>query len=290
MRPILSTGLLALCCLAAPALADQPKDTPLGQKLFSQHGCTNCHGADGVHPTSKYVPVLRGKPADYLYEHATAIFGGSHQSSKTRFMHEQFCVGEVRDEGCYAPPDSGALRIIADWLAGDGHLPDEKRSSPGLYVTAVEAYTRLKEAGDQALLIDIRTRAEVAFLGMPTIATANIPYLTVGTFDEWDDKSRNFKLHPNSEFTFRVESLVRSRGLSKDAPIYLICRSGNRTAKAANLLTLAGFSQVYTITDGFEGDTAKDGPRNGERVVNGWKNAGLPWTYKLNKDAMYWEL
>ncbi|WP_295888318.1 hypothetical protein [uncultured Thiohalocapsa sp.] len=37
-------------------------------------------------------------------------------------------------------------------------------------------------------------------------------------------------------------------------------------------------------------DKAKAGPRKGERVVNGWKNAGLPWTYKLDKAAMYWDL
>jgi len=25
-------------------------------------------------------------------------------------------------------------------------------------------------------------------------------------------------------------------------------------------------------------------------VVNGWKNSGLPWSYKLDKDEMYWEI
>jgi hypothetical protein len=59
---------------------------------------------------------------------------------------------------------------------------------------------------------------------------------------------------------------------------------------AANLLNLAGYSNVFTVTDGFEGDKAKQGPRKGERVVNGWKNANLPWSYKLDKKVMYWEL
>ncbi len=39
--------------------------------------------------------------------------------------------------------------------------------------------------------------------------------------------------------------------------------------------------------DGFEGDVAKDGPQAGQRVVNGWKHAGLPWTYKLDKVKLY---
>jgi hypothetical protein len=29
---------------------------------------------------------------------------------------------------------------------------------------------------------------------------------------------------------------------------------------------------------------AKDGPQAGKRVVNGWKNAGLPWSYQLEKE------
>ncbi|MGB5736779.1 MAG: c-type cytochrome [Thiohalocapsa sp.] len=40
-----------------------------GQRLFAEHACTECHGADGIHPESKYVPILRGKSADYLYRH-----------------------------------------------------------------------------------------------------------------------------------------------------------------------------------------------------------------------------
>ena len=282
------TGLLTLL-ISAP-LAAEPPPVPPGKLLFEQHGSTNRHGPEGVHPSSKYAPVLRGKSADYLFENAVAIFAGDEKSGKTRFMHEQFCVGEAQEEGCYPPPDTPALRAIANWLGGDAALPEKKRTEPGLYVTAVDAYKRLQEAGDKAILIDIRTRAEVAFVGMPTIAAANIPYMTAGSFDEWDDKKQTFKLRPNSEFTLRVNELMSDKGLDKDTPIYLLCRSGSRSAKAANLLTQAGYSQVYSVTDGFEGDTAKEGPHKGERVVNGWKNAGLPWTYKLNKTAMYWDL
>ena len=32
---------------------------------------------------------------------------------------------------------------------------------------------------------------------------------------------------------------------------------------------------------------AKEGPKAGQRAVNGWKNAGLPWSYKLDKAKMY---
>jgi rhodanese-related sulfurtransferase/cytochrome c553 len=259
-----------------------------GQELFEEHGCTNCHGKDGIHPESKYVPILRGKSSDYLYRHATDIFAGEEASDKTVFMHEQFCIGAVQEEGCYPPPSAEDLRVIADWLGNDG-VGGKKKTPQGLYVTAVQAHEQLQNLGSKALFIDVRTRAEVNFLGMPDGTDANIPYMTVGSFDEWDEKKQRFKLRPNSEFTTRVNALVEQRGMDKETPIYLICRSGSRSAKAANILSLAGYSRIYVVTDGFEGDKAKAGPRKGERIVNGWKNAGLPWSYKLDKSAMYWD-
>jgi rhodanese-related sulfurtransferase len=76
-------------------------------------------------------------------------------------------------------------------------------------------------------------------------------------------------------------------GLGKDATIILICRSGDRSSKAQDRLQTAGYSKVYSIAEGVEGDTVKDGPQAGQRAVNGWKNAKLPWTYKLDKAKMY---
>lgn len=285
---VASFAVLVLCTpLAAETLQE---DLLEGQKLFQIYGCTNCHGANGVHPSAKYVPMLKGKSADYLHEQAVAIFGGESMSSKTAFMHDQFCIGAAQEEGCYPVPTASELRVIAEWLGAGSALPSKKQTPQGLYVTSREAYQQLQELGNKALLIDVRTRAEVAFLGMPTIAAANIPYMTIGAFDEWDDKKGTFRLRPNSGFVLAVEDLVSKRKLDKDAPIYLMCRSGSRSAKAAGLLALAGFTRVYNVTDGFEGDKAKDGPRAGERVVNGWKNSGLPWTYTLEREAMYWEM
>jgi rhodanese-related sulfurtransferase len=67
-----------------------------------------------------------------------------------------------------------------------------------------------------------------------------------------------------------------------------MCRSGGRSAMAVNLLAQAGFKNVYNITDGMEGDAVKD-PASvfmGQRLVNGWKNSGLPWTYKTDTAQM----
>jgi rhodanese-related sulfurtransferase len=66
------------------------------------------------------------------------------------------------------------------------------------------------------------------------------------------------------------------KGLSNGGPIYLICRSGSRSAKASKLLSIAGYTNFCSVTDDYEGDKAKNGPREGESMVTGWKNAGLP--------------
>ena len=76
--------------------------------------------------------------------------------------------------------------------------------------------------------------------------------------------------------------------VSKDTPIILMCRSGGtRGAPSAKQLWGKGYSKVYVVTDGFEGVKIKDGQQKNWRLVNGWKNSELPWSYKLNKQKMY---
>ncbi len=66
-----------------------------------------------------------------------------------------------------------------------------------------------------------------------------------------------------------------------------MCQSGSRVPPAARLMHEAGYGRVYTQHEGFEGLKAKSGKAKGQRVVNGWKNAGLPWSYTLDKAKMY---
>ncbi len=83
-------------------------------------------------------------------------------------------------------------------------------------------------------------------------------------------------------------SEVKKRFKTSDT-IFVMCRSGVRSAMAINMLAKAGFKKLYNITDGFEGDTLKisGSYNNGRRLVNGWKNSGAPWLYKLNSKLMY---
>jgi len=65
--------------------------------------------------------------------------------------------------------------------------------------------------------------------------------------------------------------------------ILVMCRSGGRSAIAANLLAKAGFTKVYNIIDGMEGDGNGD---SDSVVQGGWKNSSCPWTKKITPERM----
>ncbi|MBS1144940.1 MAG: hypothetical protein H6R14_2346 [Proteobacteria bacterium] len=181
--------------------------------------------------------------------------------------------------------------FAADWAPGStdwDKLPEVKKSKAGLYLTPQQAYDMKKANPKGVAFFDIRTRAEAMYVGWPGDADALVPYVEhAEIMTEWDDKRNMYKLEPNQDFVTEFERRVKDMGLGKDATIILMCRSGDRSAKAQDRLTQAGYTKVYGIAEGFEGDTAKEGAKTGQRAVNGWKNAGLPWTYKLDKTKMY---
>ena len=173
-------------------------------------------------------------------------------------------------------------------LATDpAQVPAIKQTKAALYLDAPEAYALKQKLGGKAYFVDVRTRAEVSYVGMATVVDANIPYVEHPDDAPWDEKNGRFKLDVNSDFGPELARRMSAAGLGKDDTVILICRSGDRSARAVNLLSDLGYSKVYSVVDGFEGDAAKDGPRAGQRVVNGWKNANLPWTYKLDKNKLY---
>ena len=133
-------------------------------------------------------------------------------------------------------------------------------------VSAREAWRLLEDASD-ALLLDVRTRAEWAYVGLPDISATGRPLLTV----EWQGFPGGT---PNPLFLAQAREELEAAGAGADAAILCLCRSGQRSAAAAAALTAAGFTRCFNVADGFEG------PRDGEGRrgrVAGWKAAGLPW-------------
>lgn len=170
----------------------------------------------------------------------------------------------------------------------DAKVPEYKRTPQKLYLTPRHAFQLKQKMGDKVLFVDIRTRAEAMYLGMPTVADALIPYMEhPDMLDDWDEQRNSYKWEPNNDFSLELKRRLAEKKLDQNAVIVLLCRSGERSAYAAKLLSQLNYPNVYTIIEGYEGDEAETGPRAGQHVVNGWKNAGLPWTYKLEKSKMY---
>ncbi|WP_306604370.1 rhodanese-like domain-containing protein [Azonexus sp.] len=184
-----------------------------------------------------------------------------------------------------------ALSFAADWAPGATNwdkLPEIKVSKLGLYLTPQQAYDMKKKDAKGVALFDIRTRAEAVYVGMATDVDALVPFVEhQEIMSDWDEKRTMYKLEPNQDFVPEIERRLKELGLAKDAPVILLCRSGDRSSKAADRLQAAGYTRVYSVAEGFEGDRASEGPKKGQRVVNGWKNSDLPWSYKLEKGKMY---
>ncbi len=159
-------------------------------------------------------------------------------------------------------------------------LPKGKQTTLGLYVTAAEAYDKWLAAPDEVKVFDVRTLEEYIYVGHAPMAW-NIPLLF--QTHEWNAEKGYFAFQPNPDFI----SLAKEVAGPEDT-IMVMCRSGGRSAMAVNMLAEAGFTNVYQITDGMEGDAVKDplSVFQGQRLKNGWKNSGLPWTYKLDHERV----
>lgn len=184
-----------------------------------------------------------------------------------------------------------AMSWAQEWKPGTTDwqmLPAVKQSKQALYLTPQQAYESLQKSGKEILFIDVRTRAEAMYVGMPGLADALVPYVEhQEIMADWDEKRSIYTLESNADFASEVERRLLEKGLTKNSRIILICRSGDRSARAADLLGMRGFKNIYSIAEGFEGDMGKEGLSAGRRLVNGWKNANLPWSYKLEKAKMY---
>ncbi len=158
----------------------------------------------------------------------------------------------------------------------------KSRQTPfGLYLTPTDAYKAVQKE-PSIVLIDVRDPVEISFVGHPEPMDSNIPLRTVTK--KFNPKSGKYKMKANAGFVADVDALMKRLGLSKSDPIIVSCRSGPRSAVAARLLHAAGYSNVWNQIEGFEGSIDK---KTGARSKNGWRNAGLPWSYKINNGAQW---
>ncbi|MCE5973861.1 sulfurtransferase [Sinirhodobacter sp. WL0062] len=164
-------------------------------------------------------------------------------------------------------------------------VPTDKITKSGHYLTALEAAEMLRDSG--VIFLDVRSRAEVAFLGIPERVNVHIPYLMLPAPANYDPTRLSYPMVFNPDFEIAFLDYADAAMIEDDTPIVVMCRSGTRSAKAADALFDLGYSNVYSIVDGYEGDLATDGPERGHPVVNGWKNAGLQWSYGISPGQAY---
>ena len=108
----------------------------------------------------------------------------------------------------------------------------------------------------QAVLVDVRTAEERTFVGyVPD--SVHIPWAT-GT-----------SMTRNPRFVRELESKV-----GKHKTILLLCRSGKRSALAAEAATKGGFTTVFNVLEGFEGELNDQQQRG---TADGWRYRNLPW-------------
>jgi len=115
----------------------------------------------------------------------------------------------------------------------------------------------LLQKNPAAVIIDVRTKVEHSFVGHPPGAI-HIPWKE---FPDWQ---------VNPKFVAEVQKAVPHT----DAPILLLCRSGQRSLDAARALEEAGYQRLINIENGFEGPLDENRHRGG---LGGWRFHGLPW-------------
>lgn len=108
----------------------------------------------------------------------------------------------------------------------------------------------------KALLVDVRSQEERVFVG----------YVPDSLHVAW---ATGTSLTRNPRFIRELEAKT-----GKDKKILLLCRSGKRSALAAEAARKAGFSDVHNVLEGFEGEIDA---RQQRGTADGWRFHGLPW-------------
>lgn len=128
------------------------------------------------------------------------------------------------------------------------------------HVSPIVAFKTLSQETPVAM-IDVRTRPEWAFVGIPALSDAKLLCVEWQVFPD---------MNVNAHFVDEVTAAIADR----ETILMMICRSGARSMAAAKAMTQAGYPSVYNVFGGFEGDLD---PENHRGSTNGWKQAGLPW-------------
>ena len=129
-------------------------------------------------------------------------------------------------------------------------------------ISPQEAWSLL-ESETSAILVDVRTQAEWAYVGVADLGSLNKNSL----FIEW-------VTFPEGRINPEFSNQLKAADVAPETPVLFLCRSGVRSVAAAQLMTSEGYGRCYNVSEGFEG-VPDSGRHRGN--TNGWKVRGLPW-------------
>ncbi|WP_323120628.1 rhodanese-like domain-containing protein [Burkholderia alba] len=140
---------------------------------------------------------------------------------------------------------------------------DQRRTASRLHyagaLSPAESF-ELLQLDPSARLVDVRTRAELDWVGRPLVGDGQ--YLHI----EWTRYPGGV---PNPDFIAQLRSAVAA-----DTPVLFLCRSAARSKLAAVAAAQAGFARAFDLLEGFEGAKDAHGHR---KTVEGWCHHKLPW-------------
>jgi rhodanese-related sulfurtransferase len=147
------------------------------------------------------------------------------------------------------------------------HLLNQEDGDRSVDNVDVAATWQALESRARSQLIDVRTRAEWTYVGIPDLGFLNKRALLV----EWQTFPDQ-TIDPH--FVEHLAGELSALGVKLDDDLFFICRSGGRSLAAAKAMAAMGYRACHNVAGGFEGPLDHEGHRG---TARGWKATGLPW-------------
>ncbi len=134
------------------------------------------------------------------------------------------------------------------------------------------AFIQLRD-DKKSILIDVRTDAELTFVGQVDVNAINCNFAAVA----W----KSFPaMNLNPRFSLNLEKILQEKfgpdlnHAKEEVQLIFMCRSGARSSEAAMHMANLGYKHCFNMIGGFEGNSDDAGHRGN---IDGWKANNLPW-------------
>ena len=131
-------------------------------------------------------------------------------------------------------------------------------------LSSIQCWDFIQKNQEKYCLIDVRTEDEWKETGVPDLSSINSKAIMLSIF--FSDPT----FHINDHFIEELEEKIQD----KSTHLFFICRSGQRSLKAAQMAIKNGYNNVYNINDGLLGNMLDNNSQN--LKLNGWLNSNLP--------------